>query len=322
MIVSAERATNALRVVALAGGVGGAKLAAGLAACLPPSSLAIIVNIGDDFDHLGLRICPDLDTVCYTLASIANPVTGWGRLDESWHVYKEIVALGGTDWFRLGDRDLATHIIRTDRLRQGEPLSNITKDMCRMWGIVHTVLPASDDPIPTQVHTEEGILQFQEYFVEKKCIPKVEEFRFLGVENAHPAPGVIATIRAADVIVICPSNPWVSIDPLLAVPGIYDEVKKKEVIAVSPIIAGETIKGPAAKMYHELGISPSATAVAKHYIGILSGFIFDTVDAELDEEIENLGLRTLITNTVMLNEYDRQRLAQEVLEFGMSHNAK
>lgn len=317
-----KKSTDLLRVTALAGGVGGAKLAAGLAACLPPSKLTVIVNIGDDFDHLGLRICPDLDTVCYTLAGIANPITGWGRAEESWSAYEEIVNLGGTAWFRLGDRDLATHIIRTNRLRQGEPLSEITAALCGMWGIDLTVLPASDDPIPTQVYTEDGILPFQEYFVEKKCNPRVKKFRFLGVEHAHPTPGVINAIRAADIVVICPSNPWVSIDPILAIPGIYDEVKQKEVIAVSPIIAGETIKGPAAKMYCELGIAPSAFAVAQHYIGLLSGFIFDIADTVFEKDIKNLGLSTFITNTVMLNENERQRFAQEVIEFSMDLIAK
>lgn len=318
---TAKISPDAFRVTALAGGVGGAKLAAGLAACLPPSSLTIIVNIGDDFDHFGMRICPDLDTVCYTLAGIANPATGWGRADESWHAYEEIVNLGGPAWFRLGDRDLATHIIRTNRLRQGELLSGITEALCGLWGIELSVLPASDDPIPTQVYTEDGILQFQEYFVEKKCIPKVGEFRFLGVEHAHPAPGVIAAIRAADIVVICPSNPWVSIDPILAIAGIYDEIKQKEVIAVSPIIAGETIKGPAAKMYRELGIPPSASAVAQHYVGLLSGFVFDVADAALEKDIKKLGLRTFVTNTVMLKKNDRQRLAREVIEFGMNQIA-
>ena len=318
MMNSAVISDKKFRVTALAGGVGGAKLAAGLAACLPPSKLTVIVNIGDDFDHLGLRICPDLDTVCYALAGIANPATGWGRADESWHVYEEIVNLGGAGWFRLGDRDLATHIIRTNRLRQGEEsLSMITNALCGMWGVDLTVLPASDDPIPTQVYTEEGILQFQEYFVEKKCIPKVREFRFLGIEHARPAPGVITAIRAADMVVICPSNPWVSIDPILAIPGISDEIRQKEVIAVSPIIAGETIKGPAAKMYRELGIVPSALAVAQHYIGLLSGFIFDMADAALENDIKNMGLCTYKTNTVMLTEHDRQKLAQEVIEFGI-----
>ncbi len=318
---TAKSSTDRFRVTALAGGVGGAKLVTGLAACLPPSKLTVIVNIGDDFDHLGMHICPDLDTVCYTLAGIANPATGWGRADESWQAYEEIINLGGADWFRLGDRDLATHIIRTNRLKEGESLSGITDALCGMWGIDLTVLPASDDLIPTQVYTEVGILQFQEYFVENKCIPKVREFRFLGIEHAHPAPGVIAAIRAADIVVICPSNPWVSIDPILAIPGIYDEIKHKKVIAVSPIIAGETIKGPAAKMYRDLGIAPSAFAVAQHYSGLLSGFIFDVADIAFEKDIKNMGLSTFITNTVMLNENDRQRLALEVIEFGMKLDA-
>ena len=200
-------------VVALAGGVGGAKLADGLARLLPPENLTIIVNTGDDFVHWGLNISPDLDTVCYTLAGLANAETGWGRKDESWNVFENVKNLGGEDWFRMGDRDLATHLERTRRLKTGEPLSAITRDFCLRWGIRPTVLPMTDDPVPTIVDTiEMGELAFQEYFVHQRCQPTVKGFRFDGVERAQPAPGVVEAIRSADVIVFCPSNPWVSID--------------------------------------------------------------------------------------------------------------
>lgn len=319
-----------MNVVALAGGVGGAKLADGLARCLPPENLTIIVNTGDDFEHLGLKICPDLDTVCYTLAGIANPETGWGRAEESWNAIENIARLGGPSWFRLGDRDLATHLERTRRLRAGQSLSQITRDFCRAWGVGPTVLPMSDDPLPTIVITDEGELPFQEYFVRRQCRPRVAGFRFEGIEQARPAPGVLEALWAADLIIICPSNPWVSIDPILAVPGIRDALNPSPSrtaamergegvrVAISPIIAGKTVKGPAAKMYAELGIPPSAWAVARHYEGLLSGFVMDLVDNEQAEAVRALGLKVLVTETLMKTLTDRRRLAQEVLEFGMS----
>ena len=206
-----------MKITALAGGVGGAKLAHGLAQVLSPEELTIIVNTGDDFEHLGLTICPDLDTVCYTLANLANPETGWGRVDETWNVISNIEKLGGPNWFRLGDSDIATHIERTRRLREGQTLTQITKDFCRAWGIKHTILPMSDSPVRTMVNTDEGELTFQEYFVHRRCEPRVKSFRFEGVEIAEPTISVKEAIESADVIVICPSNPWVSIDPILQV---------------------------------------------------------------------------------------------------------
>jgi len=305
------------KVVALAGGVGGAKLADGLARRLPAQDLTVIVNTGDDFDHLGLKICPDLDTVCYTLSGLANPVTGWGQANESWNALESLTALGGPAWFRLGDRDLGTHLERTRRLRQSQTLSQITKDFCLAWGLHLTVLPMSDDAIPTWVYTEEGELPFQEYFVRRQCQPKVRGFRFEGVEIAHPAPGVLEAINSAGLVVLCPSNPWVSIDPILSIPGIRTALNDKNVVAVSPIIDGETVKGPAAKMYSELGIQPSAAAVARHYQGLLSGFIIDSRDHSRAAEIESLGMRVLVTATLMKTSDDRRRLAQEVVEFGL-----
>ena len=304
-----------LRVAALAGGVGGARLVAGLAAILPPEYLTVIVNIGDDFEHLGLKICPDLDTVCYTLAGLANPVTGWGLADETWNAMGSITRLGGPDWFSLGDRDLGTHLERTHRLRQGEALSQITRHFCQIWGTQITVLPASNDNVPTWVYTGEGVMPFQEYFVRRQCHPVVKGFRFEGVESAHPAPGVQQALENADVILICPSNPWVSIDPILAIPGILPAVQARPVLAVSPLIAGRTVKGPAAKMFAELGIEPSALAVAQHYAVLLKGFVFDWMDAEQNEAIQDMGIKPLITDTWMKNPDDRRRLAGDILEF-------
>ncbi len=303
-----------LTIVALAGGVGGAKLAHGLSRILPPEALTVIVNTGDDFTHWGLNISPDLDTVCYTLAGMANPLTGWGRDGETWRMFESMQVLGAPDWFRLGDLDLATHIERTTRLRQGEPLSRITHDFCRAWGVAHTILPMSDQPVSTIVDTHEhGELGFQEYFVLRRCAPRVKGFRFQGIESARPAPGVLEAIQAADAIVICPSNPWVSIDPILAVGSLRTAIHRKVVVAVSPIIGGETVKGPAAKMYAELGISPSALAVAHHYGSLLSGFIIDEADHSLLPNIESLGMVVSPMHTLMKNTDDRISLAEDVL---------
>lgn len=308
---------SSLKVLALAGGVGGAKLADGLAQCLPAENLTIVVNTGDDFEHLGLKICPDLDTVCYTLAGLANPDTGWGRKDETWNALENLSVLGGPSWFNLGDRDLGTHLERTRRLRLGHTLSQITRNFCRAWGIHLTVLPMSDDALPTWVYTDEGELPFQEYFVLRQCQPRVVGFRFEGAESAQPAPGVLETIHAADLVIFCPSNPWVSIDPILAVPGIRTALSEKTLVAVSPIIDGETVKGPAAKMYSELGIQPSAVAVAQHYQDLLAGFVIDSRDVSRTPDIEALGPRVLVTGIIMKSPDDRRRLAQEVLEFGI-----
>ena len=301
-------------IVAFAGGVGGAKLADGLARCLPPENLTVIVNTGDDFEHWGLKICPDLDTVCYTLAGLANPETGWGRSGETFNTLENITRLGGDDWFRVGDQDLATHIERTRRLREGQTLSQITRDFCHAWGIGPTVLPMTDDHLATIVDTvEQGELAFQEYFVHQRCAPQVKGFRFDGAKTAQPAPGVLDAVRKADAVVFCPSNPWVSIDPILAVlPTLHSKI-----VAVSPIVGGQAIKGPAAKMFVELGVVPSALAVAKHYGASISGFILDAIDAHFADEIQKLGIQPLVTNTIMKTTQERQKLAQDVLNFIM-----
>lgn len=314
-----------MKVVALAGGVGGAKLADGLAQVLAAESLTIIVNTGDDFQHLGLQICPDLDTVCYTLAGLANPATGWGRAGESWNALESLALLGGPTWFRLGDRDLGTHLERTRLLRAGLPLSEITARFCRAWGVGPSVLPMSNDQVSTWVDTEEGELSFQEYFVRRQCRPRVRGFRFLGADTARPAPGVLIALDEADLVIFCPSNPWVSIDPILAVPGIRQALADgggpdRPVLAVSPIVRGAAIKGPAAKMYAELGLQSSALSVANHYGlkfsgGCLTSFVLDIQDRDQQTPIEATGLSALATNTLMKSRADRKRLAGKVLQF-------
>jgi LPPG:FO 2-phospho-L-lactate transferase len=300
-----------MKIVALAGGVGGARFVHGLADILPPEDLTVIVNTGDDFEHYGLYICPDLDTVCYTLAGVANPGTGWGRVDETWNVIENAERLGGPAWFRLGDQDLGTHLERTRRLRAGQTLSQITRDFCRTWKIEQSILPMSDQPVRTIVETEEGDLEFQEYFVHRRCEPRVTGFRFEGAESAEPAPGAREAIRDADAVIICPSNPWVSIDPILRVIPLLE----KPVVAISPIIGGQTVKGPAAKMFRELGIEPSALAVARHYCDLADAFVLDSIDRELEGEIRRLEMRTLVTNTLMQSHVKRKQLAGDVLDF-------
>jgi len=313
-----------VKVVALAGGVGGAKLADGLARCLPPGRLTVIVNTGDDFEHLGLYICPDLDTVCYTLAGIANPVTGWGRLGDTYTALEILSELGGPGWFRLGDRDLGLHLERTRRLQRGETLSQVTCQVCAAWGIKTVVLPMSDDAVPTVVYTKRDSgstgpdeMSFQEYFVHRQCSPRVTGFRFDNIERALPAPGVSAALTEADLVIICPSNPWVSVGPILAVPGIRLALENKRVVAVSPIIGGQAVKGPAAKMYQELGIEPSALAVARQYGSLLAGFVMDDIDHAQAESVRALGIKPLVTGTLMKTSVDRQRLAKQTLDFGL-----
>ena len=307
-----------MKVVAFAGGVGGARMVDGFARCLPAEDLSVIVNIGDDFDHLGLRICPDLDTVCYTLAGIANPETGWGLEGETWNALECLVNLGGPEWFRLGDRDLGTHLERTRRLRQGQSLSQICREFCAAWNIGCAVMPVSDDDVPTRVYTEDGAMNFQEYFVHQQCRPKVTGFIFDNVEQATPAPGVLRAINQADLVIICPSNPWVSIDPILAIPGLSSALARHLTIAVSPLIGAKAVKGPAAKMFVELGIEPSALSVARHYGSLLDGFVLDQVDVGLVDMFRSEGIEVLVTNTLMKTQQDRQRLAQEIVEFASS----
>lgn len=300
-----------MKIVAFAGGVGGAKLADGLAQIIKPQDLTIVVNTGDDFEYLGLSISPDLDTVCYTLAGISNEETGWGRSGDTFTILEYVRQLGGPAWFRLGDQDIATQLERTRLLKAGRSLSQITRDFCQVWAVQCSVIPMTDQLVRTIVDTlDYGELEFQEYFVHHNCEPIVRGFRFNGIENSFPAPGFLEAIERADAVVFCPSNPWVSIDPILAVPGISLAITKKSTVAVSPIISGLAVKGPAAKMFFEMGIRPSASAVAHHYENLLSGFIMDYRDADLSSEL-TIPFRT--TNTMMKSRTDRRRLAEDVL---------
>ena len=305
-----------MNVVAFAGGVGGAKLVDGLAYCLDPLDLTVVVNTGDDFDLMGLRICPDLDTVCYTLAGIANPDSGWGQKDETWNALNTLKKLGAADWFRIGDKDIGYHLDRTNRLNAGETLSTVVKHFCESFGVQTVVLPMSDEKVSTYVYSKSGELYaFQEYFVQMRCEPEVSRFEFEGIEKAKPAPGVLSAIMAADCIVFCPSNPWVSIDPILGVPGIRKALTGKLIVAVSPIIGGKAVKGPAAKMYSELGIAPSSVAVSKHYTGLIKGIVIDTQDEKDAKKIIHQGIIPIVTNTLMRNFEDRAKLAAELLQF-------
>lgn len=311
-----------MKIVALAGGVGGAKLADGLAQVLPTEDLTVIVNTGDDFEHFGLSISPDLDTVCYTLAGLANSETGWGRQGETQQALENVKTLGGPVWFALGDRDLGTHLERTRRLQTGDSLSAITADFCRAWGIHARVLPMSDQPVRTLVNTNEGELPFQNYFVERHCEPTVKSFRFNGCEQAKPAPGALEALAAAEFVVVCPSNPWVSIAPILAIAELRSAIAGKCVVAVSPIIGGKAVKGPAAKMFAELGIEPNAPAVAQYYGNLLSGLVLDEVDEAQAVAVRELGIMPLVAPTLMRSREDRSQLAQKVVDFGASLLAK
>lgn len=305
----------AIKVAALAGGVGGAKFADGLAQVLPPDSLSVIVNSGDDFEHLGLLICPDLDTITYTLAGLANPETGWGRESESWNCLDTIAQLGGETWFRLGDLDLGLHLVRTARIRNSERLSAVTRDFCRRFGVAVPIFPMTDDRVRTVVETEAGLLDFQQYFVRESCEPVVRSLQFQGAGQAKAAEGALEALENSDVVVICPSNPWLSIDPILAVPDLQTAISRKPCYAISPIIGGESVRGPAAKIYRELGFEPSPMAVAEHYQEFLTGMVIDLVDQAYHPQIVGLGLRCLVAQTLMKTRLDRLKLAEEVLSF-------
>ncbi|HEX2830056.1 MAG TPA: 2-phospho-L-lactate transferase [Burkholderiales bacterium] len=305
-------------IVALAGGVGGARLAVGLAAVLPPERLTIVVNTGDDFEHLGFTICPDLDTVTYTLAGLNNRELGWGRADETWSFMETLGALGGETWFRLGDRDLALHVARTRALGAGATLSQVTLEVAGRLGVRHAVTPMSDDPVRTRVSTDAGELSFQDYFVKRRCEPRVTGFRFAGAEDARPSPGVRALFDAdIAALIVCPSNPFVSIAPMLAIPSICEWIGRRRfpVIAVSPIVGGDAVKGPAAKMMRELGLAVSASAVAKHYGALVDGWIVDERDASEARTIEAAGKRVCVTDTMMTDVARSAALARAATDF-------
>lgn len=309
----------AVRRIALSGGVGGAKLAAGLARIGDPRDLMIVANTGDDFVHLGLAISPDIDTLVYTLAGLANPETGWGRADETWSFMETLAALGGETWFNLGDRDLAMHVERTRRLNDGETLSDITDDVRIRLGIAPRIVPMSDDRVRTVVDTAGSPLAFQHYFVRDACRPVVTGLRFQGAENAQPAEALITALGdpALEAIILCPSNPLISIAPILAVPGIRNAIERSRapVVAVSPIIAGRAVKGPTAKMMEELGMEVSAIGIARHYQGLIDGFVLDEADAGLAGAVRETGAAVRVARTLMDSTASRIALAREVGAF-------
>lgn len=304
-------------ILALAGGVGGAKLAQGLAAQLPPGKLKIVVNTGDDFVHLGMHISPDLDTVMYWLAGINDAERGWGVADETWNYMSALRQAGGPDWFQIGDRDLLTHRQRTRLLEQSDTLSQATRFLCDRLGIAHAIVPMSDQPVATIVHTHDGALAFQDYFVRRRCEPVVTGIEFDGAERAVPSPAFAEAMadRNLRAIVICPSNPLLSIEPILALPTVREWLRHRRVpaIAVSPIVGGKAIKGPAAKIFQELGLEASAAGIARHYRGLIDCLVIDDVDVDAVAEIEAEGMDAAVTSTVMRNAEDRAALAEYVL---------
>ncbi|MDA2938202.1 2-phospho-L-lactate transferase [Acidobacteria bacterium AH-259-A15] len=303
-------------IVALAGGIGAAKLLLGFSKLLPPNQLTVIGNTGDDIELFGLRICPDLDTITYTLSEKINPETGWGLQDDSFECVRALQGLGAPSWFRLGDRDLATHLWRTSLLQQGHSLTQVTARICEAFGTPCTLLPMTDSYTPTYLVTDQGELHLQEYLVREKCRPLLRALKYLNIKEAQPAPGVADAIAKAEGVFLCPSNPFISIGPILAIPGVRELLIQTEapVFAVTPIVGRRALKGPAAKMLAELGYPLSPTAVAGLYKDFLNVFVLDEQDRQLRAEIEGLGVKVVTTNTIMSSIGDKIDLARELLE--------
>ncbi|MFW2404927.1 MAG: 2-phospho-L-lactate transferase [Gammaproteobacteria bacterium] len=306
------------RYAVLTGGIGGAKLALGLSRIVPADRLTAIVNTGDDFEHFGLPISPDVDTLMYTLAGEVDDTTGWGRREETWHCMDALEALGGETWFRLGDRDIATHARRRQLLHEGQRLTEATAELCRRFGVAQRVLPMSDDAVPTRVITDAGSMDFQHYFVRDRAEPRVRHVEYHGAERARPSPEILGALREPGLagIVIAPSNPWLSIDPILAIPAMRAAIRDAgvPVVAVSPIVGATAIKGPTAKIMGELGLEVSAGSVAAHYGELLDGFIIDDTDRDAADDIRAGGLVVETSQTVMQSLDDRIRVAESVLE--------
>lgn len=307
--------------LALSGGVGGARLALGLSRVLASDQLVVVANTGDDFEPFGLHVSPDLDTLTYTLAGLADEERGWGLAGETWHFMEALAALGGEIWFRLGDRDLALHVERTRRLAAGESLSSVTRAICAQLGVGHPIVPMSDQPVRTMVGTDRGVLAFQDWFVRLGCEPRVRNVRFSGAETAELQPEITRTFASSRLagVIVCPSNPFISIDPILAVPGMRSALAAcpAPVIAVSPIVAGKALKGPTATMMRDLGLAPSAVAVAEYYRGIVDGFVLDEQDTRAAGEVARLGIEPLVAQTVMGTLDDRVRLARTCVDFAL-----
>ena len=306
------------QVLALCGGVGGAKLAAGLADVLPPEDLIVAVNTGDDFEHLGLPICPDIDSTLYALSGLNDTERGWGRRDETWNFMSSIGELGGPTWFRLGDRDLATHVQRGMRRAAGASLSEVTRELATALGIGCRVVPMSDDPVRTRVVTDEGTLAFQEYFVRRQCEPVVRSIEYQGADSAALQPDVREALKSPELsaVVICPSNPWLSIGPILAMPALKKALQRSTapVIAVSPLIGGRAVKGPTAKIMRELDLPTSAAGIARCYLPLLSTLVIDSADAAQRDDVLAEGCEAVVTETLMHDRDSRRRLARVVLD--------
>jgi LPPG:FO 2-phospho-L-lactate transferase len=309
--------TKGGHVIALCGGVGGAKLAFGLARILAPQDLSIVVNTADDFEHLGLTIAPDIDTVIYTLAGLSDRKRGWGLAGETWNFLEGMRRLGGETWFSLGDHDLAMHIERSRRLAAGESLSQVTAALAGALGLAHPIIPMSDQDVRTVVETEVGPLAFQHYFARDHCEPVARAVRFELAPDTRASDGFQRALERRDLaaVIVCPSNPYLSVDPILAVPGVREALAGLDapIVAVSPIIGGKALKGPAAKLMDELGVTPGVTAVADHYRGLLGGLVIDAADAAEAPALRARGVAPLVTNAVMVTDEDRERLAQETL---------
>ncbi len=302
-------------ITALAGGVGASKLLLGLYDVMDPNDLTAIVNTGDDITLHGLKISPDLDIVTYTLAGVIDPAKGWGFRGETFHALERLAIFGRVNWFNLGDRDLATHIHRTAMLNEGQSLADAAESIRAALGVKSRILPMSNEPVPTIIETDEGALHFQEYLVKRRAEPIVRGIRFEGVASARPAPGVLEAIRDADRIIICPSNPLISIGPILAVPGIREALRarKKDVIAVCPIVGGKSLKGPSDKMLAQLGHEPSAQGVAKLYSDCTGTFVIDSVDASQADAIRATGMQVVVLPTVMKTRAQKRKLASSLL---------
>jgi len=308
-----------MRVAALAGGVGASKLLLGLNRVMDPRELTAIVNTGDDLSLHGLEISPDLDIVTYTLGGVVNPKTGWGFRQETFRLLERLAVLGGPSWFNLGDRDLATHIYRTDHLRRGATLSQVADEVRRALGVAATILPMSDQPVRTKIRAKQGWLAFQEYFVKLRAKPVVREIRFEGCEESRPAPGVLEALRKTERIVICPSNPMISVGPILAVPGIREALRERReaVLAVCPLVGGKSLKGPSDKMMRQMGLQSSALGVAKLYRDFCGTLMIDSADVRQKKAIESLGMKVVVAPTVMQTLGDKVRLARAVVRAGL-----
>jgi LPPG:FO 2-phospho-L-lactate transferase len=306
-----------MNVTALAGGIGGSKLLLGLANVMPAENITIIANTGDDIELFGLRICPDIDTITYTLAGVINDETGWGLRGDTFECLRWLSRYGEPSWFNVGDRDFATHIFRTNQLRSGSSLTDVTNNIRGSLGVRSVILPMTDGYTPTRIDTDEGEMHFQEYFVRRRCQPRVLGINFDNIALAEPAPGVVSAILEADAVIICPSNPFISIGPILAVPGVRDALRKTRatVAAITPIIGGKALKGPLSEMLRDLGHEVSARGVAAFYRDFVNLFVLDETDAELQGGVRELGQRVLLTDTIMTTIETKKQLARKVIQW-------